>query len=165
MSFCIWGPVTEILFQAMEFILPLNTLHPRKGQKQASKEQEGPDPHCQPTTPNFCSAVRTGTDKVREFSAKYIQYFGSFLQAIGGPWVSFAWAEWTHHLRKLSSQQHEGAWAPYAKVLPLLPRVRPRCSLGWCYQPRLVSYDTCHAHHGSKDKRMLRNFCVLMSLR
>lgn len=39
MSFCIWGPVTGILFHAMEYILPLNTLYPQKGQKQASNKR------------------------------------------------------------------------------------------------------------------------------
>lgn len=127
MSFCIWGPVTDILFQTMECIFPLNSLHPQQSQKQASKQPEGPDPHCQPTTPD-CSAVRAGTGKVWEFSAKCTEYFGSSLQAVDGPWVSFPQAEGTHHLRNLSSQQHEGARAPYAKGLPLLPRVHPRCS-------------------------------------
>lgn len=165
MSFCIWGPVRELLFQAIEYIFPFSSLHILR----KAKSKQGTRREASSSLPvhhmDFYSAVRTVTDKVWELSAIYTQYFRSFLQAISGPWVSFTQAEWPHHLRKPSSQQQEVGWAPCVKGLTLLHQVHPRSSLGRCYQPKLVSYKTYHVYDGSKDKCVLRNLCALISLR
>lgn len=165
MSFCIWGPVRELLFQAIEYIFPFSSLHVLRKAKSKQGTIRGASSLLPVHHTDFCSAVRTVTDKVWEISAIYTQYFRSFLQAISGPWVSFPQAKWPHHLRKLSSQQHEVGWAPCVKGLTLLPRVHPRCSLGRCYQPKLVSYKTYYVYDGSKDKCVLRNLCALISIR
>lgn len=158
MSFCIWGPVTEMLFQATEYVFPLNSLHPQKDQEQASNKC-GQTLIASPTHGDSAQHWGLALTKCKSFLLNTV----SILEALWRLSMSFPWAEWTHHLRELSSQYHGGIWAPYAKGLAILHQVQLRSSLGWCYQPKFVSYDTCHAHRIIETTQLEKTFKIIRS--